>query len=486
MASELLAPAGDFDTALTAFAAGADAVYCGLTGFSARAFAKNFTLESLSDLLRVARAKGKKVYIAFNTILDDRQMDEAERVLAGLARIEPDGLIVQDLGLAALCREKFPSLVLHASTQLVAHNLEGVLALKELGFKRVVLSRELSFGEIESIQKRCGVELEVFIHGALCYSVSGLCLFSAMEKGRSGNRGCCAYCCRMPYETPDGGKTLAFSMKDLRLGREAVRRLEEIGIASLKIEGRMKSPLYVASVVSYYRGLLGEADLETVFSRRTTKLYFDGEPKERVIDPESLGHLGTKIGTVKRVTKDREGRRWLRFHTLRALERHDGLQFAAPGKPLGMGITEMRQTISRVPVFEVAAGSDVEVLLPPDIELKPGDAVYCSMSNKVKRMFPVPSFRRSDYPGIIPLSVKVRIAKDFIEAASGAISVREALQLEKAQHPEKTVDAVRKAFEKLGDTDFRLETLEVDDPEGLFVPASVLNSLRRKLVEAMK
>lgn len=485
MASELLAPAGDFDTALAAFAAGADAVYCGLDSFSARAFATNFSLASLADLLRVARARGKKVYVALNTLLDDSQFDEAERILQGLDRLKPDGLIVQDLGLAALCREKFPGLVLHASTQLVAHNLKGVLALKELGFKRVVLARELSFREIESIQRRCGVELEVFIHGALCYSVSGLCLFSAMEKDRSGNRGRCAYCCRLPYETPAGGKTLAFSMKDLRLGREAVRRLEEIGIASLKIEGRMKSPLYVASVVAYYRGLVGEADLETVFSRRTTRLYFDGRPQERVIDKDSLGHLGTPIGTVKRVAKDREGRRWLRFHTLRALEKHDGLQFAAPGKPLGMGIVEMRRTLSRTPVFEVEAGCDVEVLLPDGLEVEPGATVYCSMSNAVKRRFPVPSFRRSDYPGFIPLRVKVALAQDGIAAEANGISLRADMPLDKAQHPERTREAVERAFGKLGETDYYLASLELSDPDGLFAPASALNDLRRRLTEML-
>lgn len=481
MASELLAPAGDFDTALTAFAAGADAVYLGLDSFSARAFAPNFSLPALADLLRVARAKGKKVYVTMNTLLDESQLEEAERCLRELDRLGPDGIIIQDLGLASMCREKFPRLAMHASTQLVAHNLEGVLALKEFGFKRVVLARELSFREIESIQKRAGVELEVFIHGALCYSLSGLCLFSAMEKGRSGNRGKCAYCCRLGYEKPEGGKTLAFSMKDLRLG-EDVKKLEEIGIASLKIEGRMKSPLYVASAVAYYRGKLKAADLETVFSRRTTKLYFDGQPAERVIDPDSLGHLGTPIGTVKRVTKDREGRRWLRFHTLRALEAHDGLQFARPGKPAGMGISELRKAISRVNVFEVGAGEDVEVRLPDELEVEPGETVYCSMSNRVKNMFPVPGFRKSDYPGIIPIEVEVDIAPDGVGVKCGEVAFKESVELDAAKNPDKTFEAVKKAFGKLGDTDYRLEKLTVNDPDKRFVPASLLNDLRRELV----
>ncbi len=489
MKPELLAPAGDFETALAAFAAGADAVYCGLSSFSARAFAQNFGIEELKDLMKVARAKDKRVYVTFNTVIDEADMEDAVRQLAELEEVQPTALIIQDLGVARLCRKYFPKLALHASTQLVAHNLEGVLSLKDLGFTRVVLARELSLAEITSIAKRCGgLELECFIHGALCYSISGLCLFSAMEKHRSGNRGKCAYCCR---------QTLAFSMKDLRLG-EDVRRLVEAGVVSLKIEGRMKSALYVASVVSYYRHLLDGtaggptlADLETVFSRRTTKLYLEGA-NDDVIDPTTLGHLGTPIGTVKRVTRDREGRAWLRFHTARALEKHDGLQFANPagGKPLGLGISELRAAISRTPVFEVAAGTDVEVLLPPELEedVRVGETVYCSMSNAVKRAFPSPSFRPSDYEGgetvdvevsLTPTALTARVAcwEDLTASVAGAFTP--------AKHPEKTVEGIQKAFSKLGETDYRLGKLMVRDPDRLFAPMSLLNDLRRDLVEKL-
>ena len=513
MDCELLAPAGNFETALAAFEAGADAVYCGLTEFSARAFADNFSLEDLKNLLRFCRgAPGvrplpKRVYVTFNTVIDEDNLEAAIEQLARLDKVKPDALIVQDIGVARICRKHFPGLELHASTQLVAHNLEGVLAMKDLGFKRVVLARELSLDEITSIAKRCGdMELEVFIHGALCYSISGLCLFGAMEKGRSGNRGKCPYCCRLPYEDEAGKKTLCFSMKDLRLG-EDVRKLADAGVASLKIEGRMKSALYVASVTKYYRNILDErrktrdvtvADLETVFSRRTTKLYFDGK-KDSPIDPESLGHLGAEIGVVKRITKDREGLSWLRFHTARGLEKHDGLQFEAmvDGKHVGMGIVEMRQAISRRPVFEVNAGVDVEVQVSEDVAaaLKPGMKIYCSMSNAVKRMFPTPSFRPSDYAGETEIDVKVTLCADKMlassclsrkEGAGGAqSSVEVACRLQPAKNPEKTEEGVRKAFSKLGDTDYRLGKLTVDDPEKLFAPMSLLNDLRRDLVEKL-
>ena len=502
MSVELLAPAGDFDTARAAFAAGADAVYCGLPEFSARAYATNFSLADLRSLMRLARAEGRKVYVTFNTVVDEADVPEALRQLSALDAVRPSALIVQDLGVARLCRTYFPDLALHASTQLVAHNLEGVLALKELGFTRVVLARELSAAEIAAIAKRCGgLELESFIHGALCYSISGLCLFGAMEKDRSGNRGKCPYCCRQAYaDAETGERRLPFSMKDLRLGAD-VRKLVEAGVASLKIEGRMKSALYVASVVKYYREILdgaprtvSEADLETVFARRTTGLYIDGAPAEPVIDPVSLGHLGTPVGTVKRVTKDREGLSWLRFHTTRALEKHDGLQFAAKdgGKPLGFGIAQMRPAISRTPVFEVAAGTDVEVLLPDAADfaqIRPGDAVYCSMSNAVRRAFPVPAYRPSDYAGAEKVDLHVTLGADAITAAvqldGASVSVSAKGAFTPAKAPEKTFAAVEKAFSRLGETDYALGRLTVDDPDRLFAPMGVLNDLRRDLVAAL-
>lgn len=520
-AVELLAPAGSFDTAMSAFDAGADAVYLGLDAFSARAQAVNFTVEQLSDLLSFARAKGRKVYVTFNTLLDEGELPEAVERLAVLEELAPDALIVQDLGVARLVRSHFPSLAIHASTQLVAHNLEGVLAMRELGFSRVVLARELPLADIRSIAQRCGCELEVFVHGALCYSISGLCLFSAMERGRSGNRGRCAYCCRLPYADSTGGRTLPFSMKDLRLD-DRLEDLRDVGVASLKIEGRMKSSLYVASVVKRYRELLdsgksgtSRADLETVFSRQTTHLYVDGwrQDSSQLIDPENLGHQGTPVGVVKRLTKDRNGRTWLRMHTSRALEKHDGLQFAIAGtdasgdhgRPLGMGIGEMRLAISRKPVFEAPAGSDVEIEVSDpqlldalssafsDACRKGGRRsdgcaveVRCAMSNAVKRRFPSPSFRASDYPGTKALDVTVRIAAGSVEASAGGETVVETIAAaQRAQHPESTPAAVRRCFERLGGTGWRLSSLAVYDAEGIFVPASTLNSLRRSLVSKL-
>ena len=229
------------------------------------------------------------------------------------------------------------------------------------------------------------------------------------------------------------------------------------------------------------------ADLETIFSRRTTELYLDGKGKESPIDPESLGHLGAPIGTVKRVTKDREGRRWLRFHTARALEVHDGLQFdtMADGRHLGLGIREMRPAISRTPVFEVAAGTDVEIELPEDFPIREGENVYCSMSNAVKRMFPAPSFRPSDYPGNVKIDLEVTIAADSISATANGVTASIPGTFDSAKNPEKTYGAVEKAFSKLGETNYALGKLSLVDPDRRFAPMSVLNDLRRDLVEQL-
>jgi hypothetical protein len=270
----------------------------------------------------------------------------------------------------------------------------------------------------------------------------------------------------------------------------------------------MKNEVYVASSVKYYRQILDgvngrritTGDLETVFSRRTTKLYLEGrKDAASPIDPDSLGHLGAEIGTVKRVTKDRDGLSWLRFHTSRALERHDGLQFSVcdeNGKHLGMGISQMRQAISRYSVFEVAAGTDVEVLLPEidgedsiAAKLRPGVKIYCSASQAVRRMFPTPSFRPSDYPGNIALKVEVKIEEKKISAVAkinaNEVSAEIPCSLERAKNPEKTAEGVRKALSKLGGTDYRLEELSVIDEKKLFAPMSIVNDLRRDLVEKL-
>lgn len=267
---ELLAPAGDMQALLAAVEAGADAVYVGGARFGARAYAKNFSDEELAAAVKYCHLHGVRLYVTVNTMIFDREMRELSDYAAYLWEIGTDALIVSDLGAIKAIRARVPELELHASTQMSVHNTEGAVAAASLGCVRVVLARELERGDIYKITEECPAETEVFLHGALCVSHSGQCLFSSMVGGRSGNRGECAQPCRLPYS---GGYPL--SMTDLSLA-DHVTELIESGTASLKIEGRMKSPDYVFAVTSVYRRLLdggrnateGEREeLRRIFSR---------------------------------------------------------------------------------------------------------------------------------------------------------------------------------------------------------------------------
>ena len=272
-AVEVLAPAGGWDALEAGVRSGADAVYLGGPAFGARASAKNFTREELEKAAAFCHARGVRLHVTVNTLLKDRELPQAVEFVRFLCSLPVDAVLVQDLGLFAALRRLAPELPLHCSTQMSLHTPAGVRLLWELGASRVVLAREMSLREIREVRDSCPVELEAFVHGALCMSVSGQCYLSAMLGGRSGNRGMCAQPCRLPFAAP-GGTGHDLSLKDLSL-LERAQDLTEAGVCSLKIEGRMKRPEYVAAAVSACRlAAGGEAvpqelsqDLEAVFSR---------------------------------------------------------------------------------------------------------------------------------------------------------------------------------------------------------------------------
>lgn len=280
---EILAPAGGFDSLIAAVRSGADAVYLGEKSFSARSSAKNFDDEELKKAVAYCHIHSVKAYVTLNTLVFDDEFDRLKSAIISAARADADALIVQNMGVARLAGQLVPDMPLHASTQMSVHTASGVRALYEMGFKRVVLSREMSADEI----KRCAeipVELEVFVHGALCMSVSGQCYFSAMLGSRSGNRGSCAQTCRLPFSVGGERGGYALSLKDNSLIAH-LRELEKIGVASAKIEGRMKRPEYVAAAVRACReqrdcGFVSEETarlLRGVFSRTGfTDGYFKG------------------------------------------------------------------------------------------------------------------------------------------------------------------------------------------------------------------
>lgn len=511
-APELLAPAGGFDAACAAFTYGADAVYLGLPRFSARAEAENFTAEQFGKIVGYARsfAKPKKVYATLNTLIWHGERPALLDALAALAAFEVDGVIVQDLGLADLLRRNFPEIPRHASTQLACHSTAGAQALKELGFSRVVTARELTFAEAAEIGRRTGLEIEVFIHGALCYSYSGLCLFSALTTGRSGNRGRCAYCCREAFTPLDAnGRPLQsgslchpFSMRDLAT-IDALKTIDRSAITSLKIEGRMKSPLYVAAATDLYRHVIdgdcspGEiekkaANLRTIFSRPWTPLYTDARAREAeaIIDPVGMGHRGERIGSVERVFADRDGMRWLCFTPTRALEKHDGIQIDLPsgGRPIGFAVDRMRAARSNRLLTEAPAGIALELALPPDLASVPLKApVFCSASQAVRRDLAVVTPRDAACRVLRPVDVRVALAADGLMATGGQPEVRVAVAaaLTPARNPGETGVAVAKAFARMGDDGWIAAEINVDDPQKLYAPPSQLNALRRAFVEAL-
>lgn len=282
---ELLAPAGSPESLTAAVQGGADAVYLGCGPLNARRNAKNFTQETLAEAVQYCHLRGVKVYLTMNTLLRTRELPQAAELAACAADAGVDAVLVQDLGAAKLLRDTVPKMPLHASTQMTVHNLDGILACADLGMERVVLSREMPRSELERLCAASPIELEIFVHGALCMSYSGQCWLSAVLGGRSGNRGLCAQPCRLPFSWPEDRRPgHPLSLRDLSLA-EHLQELEQMGIACLKIEGRMKRAEYVSVVTRTYADALregrkpGRADmrrLEEAFSRQGfTQGYYD-------------------------------------------------------------------------------------------------------------------------------------------------------------------------------------------------------------------
>jgi putative protease len=304
---ELLAPAGDIDALYAAFDAGADAVYVGLTDFNARMRAKNFTVKTLSYLVPYAHARGKKVYVTLNILIKQAELAKCISILHQLDQIGVDAIIVQDLGVVDIGKRAFPRLKLHASTQMSIHNSLGAQAAQSLGLQRAVLARELTLREMAAIRQKNGIELEVFVHGALCYCFSGMCLASSFLGGSSGNRGRCTQVCRRPFETREGRKGQFFSPSDF-CALPRVGKLMDIGVSSVKIEGRMKNEQYVFSVVSAYRKAIDDpgsaadatAGAESDLERKKGLFFLDGVCQDGVIDPQGPSGTGAVVGIIEK------------------------------------------------------------------------------------------------------------------------------------------------------------------------------------------
>ncbi len=392
---ELLAPAGNTENFLAAMDAGADAVYVGAPALNARNLARDLRLEEIFSMVQYCHANNKKIYLAANSLIREQDLSQAIETLAYLDSMETDGLIVQDLGLVRLIREYFPRIQLHASTLLSANNSLSLDGFHSMGFERVVLARELTLKEIETLCSQSNVEIEVFVHGAMCFSYSGLCLFSSFLGGKSGLRGKCVQPCRRNYKWQNNrsGKTSSrshnrkqikattgkgqylFSMNDLS-ALEVVPALQDAGVNSLKIEGRLKSAHYVSNIVKAYRIVMDASQDDfpqalqqantlsnRAMGRKSASGYFLSPQPADAITPYHSGNTGDYLGRLG-ATKVFENRLYAKITLKEALSQGDRLRIH--GEPSGerKAFTLKELRLGNDAVQEASTGDKVQILIP--------------------------------------------------------------------------------------------------------------------------
>lgn len=489
--AELLAPVGKMENAIAAIENGADALFVGGKGFNARQAADNFTEDELEEIVKYAKLRGVRVYVTVNILIKPQETENLYNYLKYLEEIGVHAIIIQDLGIAHMVRQYFPNLRLHASTQMSAHSIEDVMFLKELGFKRVVLAREMQLKEIKEIITKCDIEIETFVHGALCYSYSGQCLMSSLIGGRSGNRGRCAQTCRMKYGIKEDGKIIdkesyLLSLKDI-CSIEFIPELLEAGIHSFKIEGRMKSPEYVASVVGAYRKYVDLAEvggpyqvseedmniLKGVFNRGGfSKGYYYERGSRKMLTPVSPRHIGVKVGEVTRFIA-KTGVATIKL--TKALQPGDGLEIIRLGKEsVGTGITKACQ-----------AGTTITCSFDKYVEV--GSEVYLTKNhNLLKQM------RQTYLKPVRKLPIQMTIEGELNEpikitltCQGKTVSIQGEILEEASQSPV-TLEQAKKQFTKLGATSFVSRTVDMKWPENAYIGVKALNALRREAVLALE
>ncbi len=484
---ELLAPVGNFESLQAAIQNGANAVYLGGKLFNARHYASNFDLKELMEAISYAHLRGVKVYVTVNTIVDDSEMKDIIDYIKYLYEIDVDAVLVQDLGFAKLIRNIFPKLDVHASTQMTINNLHGVDFVEDMGFTRVVLSREVPIEEIKYISDNTDVELESFIHGALCMSYSGQCLMSSMIGGRSGNRGTCAQPCRMKYSIvnkngqllEDWDKLHVLSPKDLNT-LETVEELVENGIDSLKIEGRMKRPEYVATVVKSYRKAIDSSSaslsddekrkVEQIFNRGFTKGLTFGDFGRDFVSSERPDNRGIVLGKVIRADKYKV---YVLLDT--DIEQGDGMEFLLKsGEYKGL----------KSPVSG-KKGDTIQIEKPGYIETGTNVNKTSSQSllDEAKKSY---TEQEVKYP--IDMEVFIRIGdkpKLTVKYKDELIVISGEKEVESSQKVAITEEKIIDQLSKLGDTTYSINNISIELDEGAFLPVSILNQLRRDAIEEL-
>jgi putative protease len=508
---EVLAPAGDMDALRAAVDAGADAVYFGLSHFNARARAKNIDDEALEQALRHLHDHGVRGYVALNTLVFDDELAAIERAIRTCAEAGADALIVQDLGVLALCRRIAPDLPIHASTQMTCTDAASVELAGSLGASRVILARELSLGEIAQIASATTVELEVFVHGALCIAYSGQCLTSEAIGGRSANRGACAQACRLPYELiVDGAKrdlderAYLLSPEDLAADR-LVPELARIGVRSLKIEGRLKDAAYVAAVTRLYKQAVLAAPREParreesrmlalqMFSRGSGPGFLEGVDHQRLVEGRSCDHRGLRAGTC-RGTRTEEGRTYLVADLEGDVALGDGVLveggLAGAGE-LGGRVWSIRREAAGREIEKADQGARVLLWLGPDKQVQPvqpGRRIW-KTSNPAAERGVVGALRSEPRRVGVAMRVVARLGdRPVIEARTeqGVVArvIADAV-VELARTAPLGEAELRDKLGRLGGTPFVLEELVVSWPDRATLPISSLNRARRDLVRAL-
>lgn len=494
---ELLAPAGNMDSLKAAVMAGCDAVYLGGVLFGARAFAGNFTNEEIVYAINYAHLYGVKVYVTINTIIYDNEVERFLDYVRFLHKNNVDAVIIQDIGMFDLLRKKFPNLELHASTQMNIHNYDGALLAKKLGFKRVVMARETPIDVIKKIKEEIDIEIEVFIHGALCVSYSGECLLSALVGKRSGNRGTCAQICRKKYDFYDDEKNklntnnYLLSTKDL-CTLKYIDKLIEIGVDSLKIEGRMKRSPYVYLVTKTYRKVIDNyyntgklkidendiIELKKMFNRNFTKGFMLNEDNNNFTYDKRPNNIGIEVGQViSKVKND------LKIKLTYDVSVHDGLRILDDKEDKGLVINKM--FINNKSVLEAKKG-DV-ITLKYDKYVEKNSKVLLTSSKKQLDSISE-AIKNQERFIYIDLNFTAKENENLkLTITDGLNSVTEVLDKTpmRAINKETSYDVIKKQLSKLGNTVYKARSITLNLDDNLFINIKDINEIRRRAISKL-
>lgn len=486
---ELLAPAGNFECLTAAVNAGCDAVYLAGKHYGARSFAGNFSDEELVEAIKYCHQYGVKVYVTINTLIYDSEVKNFIKYVRFLHVNSVDAVIIQDLGMLSLLRQKFPLLEIHASTQMHIHNIEGLKFLKSMGVKRAVVARETSIDEISKMRD-IDIDLEVFVHGALCVSYSGQCLMSSLIGGRSGNRGTCAQCCRQKYSLLSDGKIIdkdkyLLSTKDLNT-LDNIDKLIDLGVTSFKIEGRMKRPEYVYYVVSLYRKVIDNylkgnkikigpheiKELKKIFNREFTKGFLFNEDNSLFINDKRPNHIGIEIG---KVIDYKKGKALIKLND--QLSINDGIRFLTD-EDTGLVVTSMFKNNDSI---KIGNSGDVVSIPLKDFVAKDSIVLKTSDYNQLKEINNAihKNGRKIKIDGLLTFNHN-KLKLDITDSVNRVCVYSE--NIEKSINQSTSKERVEEQLSKLGNTIFAFKKLIIDIPDNLFIPISLLNELRRKAI----